>query len=586
MTISRSFRKRFVASVLAASALFLAIGASAVAPVWAHGGEVHGDEKPVTSGTIGPRMEAHSDVFELVAIPSARDGGTLAVYIQDFWTNRSVESAAVELNTVDETIAGDFEKGAYRFKAPWVLKPGTYDLTFAITADDQSDLLIGRLEIPRPPPAATHDTLWDHLWPQAWSNAWPHDWQVGSVPLWLPLTTLVCAMLLTVAAGRFPRPLRSLALLGAAIVGLSSVAVAATLLGSAEKRAEIGSASAILDRPESAQRLENGTIFMPKPAQTLMGVTTAQTAQTETIARSVRLIGQVIPDPNHSGLVQALLAGRIEAPDAGFPALGSAVKKGDLLGYLIPRVEVVDQSDIRQTQGDLDRQIELAAAKLKRLEPLKGGAVPEGQVIDARIELEALRKRRATIKPVLAEKEPLLAPADGFLAQANVVAGQVVEAQSVLFQIVDPAHLMVEALAFDSETAAKIERGGKDALAATADGRTVALQYVGRALALRQQAVPLRFKVASSDVTVNVGEPLTVTASIDETVSAVPVPRVSVVRAANGQSVVLAHIEAERFEPRVVQSTPLDAERIGISAGLKPGVRVVVRGAELINQVR
>jgi cobalt-zinc-cadmium efflux system membrane fusion protein len=579
MTSFLSQLKRSGASVLAGLALFMVLAVSTAPSVWAHGGEVHGDEEPVTSSAIGPRMESHSDLFELVAIPSARDGGTLAVYLQEFWTNGVVENATVELTAADETITGFFDKGVYRFRTPWVLKPGAYDLTFAITAGDQSDLLIGRLDIPEPPPAAAaHDTLWDHIWPQSW--------QIGSLPLWVPLSALTLAALLSLSAMRLPRPLRSLTLLGAAIMGLSSMAVAATLLSGAEQSGEIGSAASLLDRPEAAQRLENRTIFMPKPAQALMGVATAQTAQTETVAKSVRLIGQVIPDPNHSGLVQALLAGRIEAPEGGFPALGSAVKKGDLLGYLVPRVEVVDQSDIRQTQGDLDRQIELAEAKLRRLEPLKYGIVPESQIIDARIELEALRKRRATIRPVLADREALIAPADGFLAQANVVAGQVVEAQSILFQIVDPAHLMIEALAFDSETAAKIERGAKDALATTADGRMVALQHVGRALALRQQAVPLRFKVVSKDAAINVGEPITVTASINETLSALPVPRASIVRAANGQSIVWAHVEAERFEPRVVQSAPLDSQRVGITSGLKPGARIVVRGAELINQVR
>ena len=579
MTISLPQLKRSGASVLAALALLMVLAVSTAPSVWAHGGEVHGDEKPVTSSTIGPRMESHSDIFELVAIPSARDGGTLSVYLQEFWTNRAVENATIELTAADEMITGVFDKGVYRFNAPWVLKPGAYDLTFSITAGDQSDLMIGRLDIPEPPPvAAAHDTLWDHIWPQSW--------QIGSLPLWVPLSALALAAFLSLSAIRLPRPLRNLTLLGAAIMGLSSVAVAATLLSGAERSGEIGSAAALLDRPEAAQRLENGTIFMPKPAQALMGVATAQAAQVETVAKSVRLFGQVIPDPNHSGLVQALLASRIEAPEGGFPVLGSAVKKGDLLGYLIPRVEVVDQSDIRQTQGDLDRQIELAEAKLRRLEPLKDGVVPESQIIDARIELEALRKRRATINPVLADREPLIAPADGFLAQANVVAGQVVEAQSVLFQIVDPAHLMIEALAFDSETAAKIERGAKDALATTADGRTVALQYVGRALALRQQAVPLRFKVVSKDAAINVGEPITVTASINETLSALPVPRASIVRATNGQSIVWAHVEAERFEPRVVRSAPLDSQRVGITSGLKPGARIVVRGSELINQVR
>ena len=104
MTISLSQLKRSGATVLAALALFMAIAVSMPPSVWAHGGEVHGDEKPVTSSTIGPRMESHSDIFELVAIPSARDGGTLAVYLQEFWTNRAVEKATVELTAADEVI--------------------------------------------------------------------------------------------------------------------------------------------------------------------------------------------------------------------------------------------------------------------------------------------------------------------------------------------------------------------------------------------------------------------------------------------------------------------------------------------------
>ncbi|MBA4131631.1 MAG: hypothetical protein C0519_09420 [Hyphomicrobium sp.] len=124
MTISLSLMKRSGASVLAALALIMVLAVSTAPSVWAHGGEVHGDEKPVTSGTIGPRMESHSDVFELVAIPSARDGGTLSVYLQEFWTNRAVENATVELTASDETITGVFDKGVYRFKTPWVLNPG------------------------------------------------------------------------------------------------------------------------------------------------------------------------------------------------------------------------------------------------------------------------------------------------------------------------------------------------------------------------------------------------------------------------------------------------------------------------------
>ena len=84
MTISLSLLKRSGTNVLAALALFTVVAVSTSPSIWAYGGEVHGDEKPITSGTIGPRMESHSDIFELVAIPSARDGRTLAVYLQVF----------------------------------------------------------------------------------------------------------------------------------------------------------------------------------------------------------------------------------------------------------------------------------------------------------------------------------------------------------------------------------------------------------------------------------------------------------------------------------------------------------------------
>jgi RND family efflux transporter MFP subunit len=470
--------------------------------------------------------------------------------------------------------------GAFTFKTPWVIQPGHYDLTFSITAGDKSDLLIGRLDIPEPPPQeAAHDSIWDHLWPSTWN--------IAEVPLWAPIGTLALAALMTLAALRIAAPLRGALLAFAAIMGLSSVAVAATVITSGAGRADSAvSAATLLDVPDTSKRLEDGAIFVPKTAQRLFGVQTIQAAQSESIPKTVRLIGQVIPDPNRSGLVQALLAGRIEPPDTGFPAVGSAVRKGDVLGYVIPRVEVVDQSDIRQTQGDLDRQIELAEAKLKRIEPLGGGAVPQAQVTDARIELEALRKRRATIKPVLAEKEVLIAPADGVLAQMNVAAGQVVEAQTLLFQIVDPANLWVEALAFDTAVATRIEKSARDAVASTADGRKFTLSFAGRGIALRQQAVPLRFKVNSGQNDLSVGEPVTVEAPIDESVSSIPVPRAAVVRASNGQNIVFAHTGPERFEQQIIEVVPIDADRVGIKAGLTPGARVVTRGTELINQVR
>lgn len=550
-------------------------------PVFAHGGEDHGDEKPAAASASVPRISSHSDIFELVAIPSASNGGTLTVYLHDAATNVSVTDATIELTSGNETVTSKLVKGLYSFKTPWVMKPGHYDLTFSIAAGTASDLLIGRLDIPEAPATeAPHNSLWDHVL--------PHDVAISDVPQQAFIAAFGLAALLALVGVRLTIGLRTIALTVAAIIGVSSVAAAAVVMtkGRLSTSDAVNKVASILDIPDVSRRLADGSIFVPKATQRLLDVVTLTSVKAETTPKTVRLIGQIVPDPNSSGLVQALLPGRIEAPDTGFPAIGARVKKGDILGYIVPQVQVVDRSDIRQTQADLDRQIELAEAKLKRIEPLKGSAVPAGQVIDAKIDLESLRKRRAAIKPVLGDREQLTAPVDGVLAQANVVSGQVIEAQTLLFQIVDPANLWVEALAYDPATAASIEVSGKQATAATTDGRKLVLTFTGRGLTLRQQAVPLRFKITPSNTPLNIGESVTVQAAIDETISATALPRASVVRAPNGQSIVWAKAEAERFEPRVVQTVPIDAARLGITAGLDPGIRVVVRGAELINQVR
>ena len=63
--------------------------------VLAHGGEDHGDAKPVVTATAGPRIAAKSDLFEIVAIPSAADGGKLALYLTDYWSNTPVGDAVI-----------------------------------------------------------------------------------------------------------------------------------------------------------------------------------------------------------------------------------------------------------------------------------------------------------------------------------------------------------------------------------------------------------------------------------------------------------------------------------------------------------
>ena len=82
------------------------------------------------------------------------------------------------------------------------------------------------------------------------------------------------------------------------------------------------------------------------------------------------------------------------------------------------------------------------------------------------------------------------------------------------------------------------------------------------------------------------GQFLTVLATTTEERSGIAVPRESVLRGANGQSIVYEHSNAERFVPREVRIEQLDAERVLIIAGIEPGKRIVTQGSELLNQIR
>jgi multidrug efflux pump subunit AcrA (membrane-fusion protein) len=196
--------------------------------------------------------------------------------------------------------------------------------------------------------------------------------------------------------------------------------------------------------------------------------------------------------------------------------------------------------------------------------------------------LEGLRRRREIIRSTRAELEELRASADGVVSSARVAPGQVVGAQDVLFQIVDPKGLFVEALAYGELDPSKLT----GASATSADGTALKLSFKGFSRALQQQATVLQFAIENPPTTLAVGQPVRVVAQNGVSVSAIILPRAAVVRGGNGEALVWRHTEPERFEARPVRTEPFDATRLVVRAGVEEADRVVTRGADLINQIR
>ena len=328
------------------------------------------------------------------------------------------------------------------------------------------------------------------------------------------------------------------------------------------------------------KRLPDGSVFLPKPAQRQMGVRTF-VGEAKQLPRATELSGKVVMDPNAGGKVQALVAGRLQAGPRGLPSVGQAVRKGEVLAYVLPAAAPIERSNQAAQLAELGASRSLASKRLARLQEL-ADTVPRKEIEAAESEVASLGARAAAVSAGLTARDALLAPVSGVIASANAVAGQVVDARELLFEVIDPLRLRIEALAYDAALAADL--GGAFI---SVGGQKVPLVFVGASRSLREQALPLVFRAEGQALSqLAVGQPVTVVVQSRSLVAGVPVPAASLMKNAANQTMVWIKTAPERFEARVVMTEPLDGATVAVTSGLKAGDRVATQGATLINQIR
>ncbi len=536
----------------------------------AHEGHDHGAPPPPVSSTIAPRADASSGDFEIVAI--AR-GDQLRVYVDRFRGNEPVTGAALEIDTASGLLTPTADgEGAYVVSAPWLSAPGRYDLAITVQVDGLVDILTATLTIPEPPPPpAAPVSLVGELVGSAVARDIRSRIETRDTSLWL------------VAGGGFLAGLLTMALWRRRAVAIAATAVAlfatGPMPGAEAASPQTGSATTVpVVARDVSQRFPDGALFVPKPTQRILAIRTLFT-EVRTFPGAVELPARVIPDPAGAGLVQASVAGRLTPPPEGFPRLGTRVAAGDVLALVQTSIGAADVTTQQQQSRELDQQIAITERRLERFRQIQG-VVARAQIEDAELELAGLKTRRANLERAPREPERLVAPVSGVIAAVQATAGQIAEPNAVIFQIIDPNRYWVEAASFESHPIDEV------AAARLADGRTLALRYRGSGLADRNQAIPIHFAVEGDTRGLRAGQFLTVLARTRDERSGIAVPRTSILRGANGQTIVYEHTNAERFVPREVRVEALDGERVLIVSGVEAGRRIVTQGAELLNQIR
>jgi hypothetical protein len=332
---------------------------------------------------------------------------------------------------------------------------------------------------------------------------------------------------------------------------------------------------------EGPRRLEDGAVFMPKASQRLLGLRTSRPC-TRDISSSRQLIGHVVADPNSSGLVQSDQAGRIEPGKRGVPFVGMRVERGEILGYMRPTLGARERAELLGAIEDIKGQIIELELELARTRDLPLLPFRQGRLLSVRLNLDTHRRKRDALRTGLDGSQALYASASGVISQATVRAGQVVEAKEVLWEIVNPERLWIEAEGYGTIEDTEISGGH----ALTRDGRSLPLAYLGRGLRLQRQSVPLQFVLSDAGHGLSIGEPVNVLVRGQSERRGMVLPGAALVRSENGEMRVWTHDGPERFVSRPVRYRKLNGSEIEVEVGIKDGMRVVTRGALLLTQVR
>jgi membrane fusion protein, heavy metal efflux system len=519
-----------------------------------------------------PRLATDSETYELVAV---LEGRRLVIYLDGFEHNSPVTDAHITVSINDETAAAvPAADGTYSVVSKLFERGGLVEVVFDIKAPEGDDLLIGKLSLPAVGPTS--------------ATASPTSWYaqvIGAVRhgaedhFRLMMLTLLAGLALGVGLQR-----RRRARMPPILVLVVPVLAAAAM--SHPVRAHEGhleeTVAPATGSTDSPHRLPDGRIFAPKATQRILDVRT-NVVKPQTIPKAAVFVGRIIANPNRSGLVQSITGGRVIAPDGGLPRMGQTVRKGDVLASIEAPMAIADRTTISERMGEIEQGIAVAEAKLRRLRAMaERSVVPQSLVVETEAELEGLRRRRDVVRDTRLAPEALRAPIDGVVGLSRVVAGQVVQAQDVLFQIVDPGSLWIEAYDYGDNDPATL----KDASAMGAGNAAMKLTLQGWSRTLQQQATVMNFAISDPASSLRIGQPVTVTAQRGENTTGVIIDRDAVVRGGNGETIVWRHSEPEYFEARPVRTEPFDATHVVVAAGLADGERIVVRGAELINQIR
>jgi membrane fusion protein, heavy metal efflux system len=294
--------------------------------------------------------------------------------------------------------------------------------------------------------------------------------------------------------------------------------------------------------------------------------------------------------------VAAPVSGRFQS-ESLLP-IGSNVRAGQVLGRIEPRLPLSDdRATLVAAVAEAQAQTDAATADQARAERLLAErAVPARRVEEARRAVTIGEARLRAAQSRLTQRDETLrsgggaaggnaftlrAPIAGRMAEVAATLGASYDEAASLFKIVrtDRVELHVQVPAADASVVRNIDTIGFEV-----SGRTDAVLLQPRhvhdpgVLDPETHALPLQFQVDNAGGQLFIGQSGTAVLYKRERQRGMAIPKAAVLMEA-GRPYVFVQVGGERFARRPIEIATRDGDLVGVKSGVKPGDRVVTRGA-------
>jgi RND family efflux transporter MFP subunit len=314
------------------------------------------------------------------------------------------------------------------------------------------------------------------------------------------------------------------------------------------------------------------------------------------VRMSVRAPATVHPLPGGEAIVAAPAAGRLQADV--LLSIGERVRSGQVLAFLEPRLAAgSDRATLAADVAEARAALDAAQVEQSRAERLLAErAVPARRVEDAHRTVTVAEARLKAAEARLAQRDETLrtgggaaagnafalrAPINGRLAEVMGTLGASYDEGASLFRVVRTDRVELE-LQVPSADVAVARRA--TALALEIPGMPKSLELEPRqvhdagVIDPTTRALPLQMEIDNPGEQLLIGQVGSAVLYTRDVTRVPAIPNAAVLMEA-GRPYVFVQVGGEEFARRFIEIAARDGDLVGIRSGIKPGERVVTRGA-------